>query len=156
MAWLVDTSILVRLANADDAAHHVAAKAVKTLQSHGQFLRTSPQNLVEFQNCSTRPPAVNGLGLALDDACAQRKKFESLFPLLTETGDIYPAWEKLVQAAGVIGKQVHDARLFAICQVHGVRYILTFNAQHFVRLAGFVPGLKVVNPNDESALASLD
>jgi predicted nucleic acid-binding protein len=42
MVWLVDTSILARLANADDPAHTVAADAVKALRSSGESLRTSP------------------------------------------------------------------------------------------------------------------
>jgi hypothetical protein len=43
--WLVDTSILARLANADDIAHQMAADAVQALISRGDVLRTSPQNL---------------------------------------------------------------------------------------------------------------
>ena len=61
--------------------------------------------------------------------------FEARFPLLPETPDTFPAWKALVQAAAVVGKQVHDARLFAVCQVHSVDHILTFNVQHFTRLA---------------------
>ncbi len=47
---------------------------------------------------------------------------------------------------GIIGKQVHDARLVAVCHVHGVTHLLTFNVGHFVRMAGFGPGLVVVDP----------
>jgi len=68
------------------------------------------------------------------------------FPLLAETPDIYPAWKTLVGALGVIGKQVHDARLVAVCDVHGVTHLLTFNVAHFVRMARFGPGLVVVDP----------
>lgn len=49
-------------------------------------------------------------------------------------------------AAGVTGKQVHDARLIAICQVYGITNILTFNVRHFTRMAAFVPGLVIVDP----------
>ena len=49
-------------------------------------------------------------------------------------------------ALAVIGKQVHDARLVAVCHVHGVTHLLTFNVTHFTRLAGFGPGLTVVDP----------
>ena len=59
---------------------------------------------------------------------------------------IYPAWKALVSALGVIGKQVHDARLVAICHVHAVTHVLTFNVAHFVRLAGFGPAVVVVDP----------
>ncbi len=65
---------------------------------------------------------------------------------MAETPDIYPAWKALVGALRVIGKQVHDARLVAVCHVHGVTHLLTFNVAHFVRMAGFGPGLVVADP----------
>jgi hypothetical protein len=80
------------------------------------------------------------------DAEAHAAAFETRFPLLVETPDIYPAWKALVSALGVIGKQVHDARLLAVCHVHGVTHLLTFNVPHFVRLAAFGPGAVVVDP----------
>ena len=67
-------------------------------------------------------------------------------PLLGETPDIFPAWKAIVMALGVIGKQVHDARLVAICHVHAVTHLLTFNVSHFVRMAGCGPGIVVVDP----------
>lgn len=72
--------------------------------------------------------------------------FESTFPLLAETPDVHPAWKSLVAAVGVIGKQVHDARLVAVCHVHGVTHLLTFNVAHFARMAPFGPGVGVVDP----------
>ena len=71
--------------------------------------------------------------------------FEAAFPLLEETPAIYPAWRALVDALGVIGKQVHDARLVAVCHVHGVTHLLTFNVAHFTRLAAAPPGVVVID-----------
>src|SRR6266851_4020487 len=119
MAYLVETSVLARLANSADLFHPVAVHAVLTLHRQVESLRTTPQNLIEFRNCATRPAGVNGLGLLPAVAEAKAATFESLFPLLPETPDIYPAWKALVQAMVVIGKQVHDARLVAICHVFG-------------------------------------
>jgi predicted nucleic acid-binding protein len=147
MAYLVETSILVRLANTADANHTVAAQAVLRLHRRGESLRTTPQNFVEFRNCATRPISANGLGLAPAVVEAQTTAFETTFPLLPETPDIYPAWKALVQASGVIGKQVHDARLVAVCHVYGITHVLTFNVQHFVRFAAFGPGIAVVDPS---------
>jgi hypothetical protein len=45
-----------------------------------------------------------------------------------------------------MGKQVHDTRLVAVCQVHGLTHVLTFNIQHFARPASLVPGLTVLHP----------
>jgi hypothetical protein len=86
------------------------------------------------------------LGLAVADVEALSGTYEARFPLLAETPDIYPAWKALVQALGVIGKQVHDARLVAVCHVHKVTHLLTFNTGHFARFATFGPGITIVDP----------
>ena len=65
--------------------------------------------------------------------------------MLPETPGIYPAWKALVGALAINGKQVHDARLVAVCHVHAMTLLLTFNASHFVRMASFGPGLVVVD-----------
>lgn len=104
------------------------------------------QNLIELRNFATRPPSANGLGLASTVAEALAANFEASLPLLDETPRIYPAWKAIVTALGVIGKQVHDAWLMAICHVHQVTHLLTFNVGHFTRLAGTSPGVTVVDP----------
>ena len=146
MAFLLDTSILVRLANTTDPQHPVAARAVVELHRRGEVLHVTPQVLVEFRNVATRPKSANGAGLPVVDAEAHAATFESRFPLLVETPDIFPAWKALVGALGIIGKQVHDARLLAVCHVHGVSHLLTFNVSHFTRMATFGPGVTVVDP----------
>ncbi|HUE17639.1 MAG TPA: PIN domain-containing protein [Planctomycetaceae bacterium] len=146
MAFLIDTSILVRLANATDAHHAVAARSVLELHRRGEVLHITPQVLIEFRNVATRPRAANGAGLPIADAEAHAVAFESRFLLLADTPDIYPGWKALVNALGIIGKQVHDARLVAVCHVHQVTHLLTFNVSHFVRMAGFGPGIVVVDP----------
>jgi len=146
MAYLIDTNILVRLANAADPRHAIAANAVLELHRRGEVLHITPQVLIEFRNVATRPLAVNGLGLSTTDAETEAATAGAIFPLLPEAPDVYPAWKALVEALGVIGKQVHDARLVAICHVNGVSHLLTFNVAHFARLAGFGPGVVVVDP----------
>jgi len=147
VAFLIDTSVLARLANNADAFFPAASRAVVELHRRGETLHVTAQNLVEFRNIATRPVAVNGLGLQAPDAEAKAAVFEAMFPLLPETPDIFPAWKALVVALGVIGKQVHDARLVAVCHVHRVTHLLTFNVAHFVRLAAFGPGVVVVDPS---------
>jgi len=146
MAHLVDTSVLARLANTADPFHTVAAQAILELHRRGEVLDVTAQNLVEFRNMATRPRTVNGLGLSVAAAEAKAVVFEATFPLLPETPDIYPVWKALVSGLGVIGKQVHDARLLAVCHVHSVSHLLTFNVLHFARMAGFGPGIVVVDP----------
>ena len=146
MAVLVDTSVLGRLANRADAAHPVAVAAVAELHRRGEVLHVTPQNLIEFRNFATRPVTANGLGLTAAVAESLGATFEASFPLLGETPDIYPAWKAIAGAVGVVGKQVHDARLVAVCHAHGVSHLLTFNLAHFARLAGFGPGVAIIDP----------
>jgi predicted nucleic acid-binding protein len=146
VAFLVDTSILVRLANSADPSYPVADRAVVELHLRGEMLHLTPQNLVEFRNVATRPVAVNGLGLSSAAAETKATAFEALFPLLAESPDIFPAWKALVAGVGVIGKQVHDARLVAVCHIYRIGHLLTFNTAHFAALASFGPGIVVVHP----------
>jgi predicted nucleic acid-binding protein len=146
MAYLIDTSVLARLANVDDLYYPAAFRAVTELHRRGEALHIAPQNLVEFRSVATRPAAVNGLGLTSEKATEKASIFEVAFPLLNDSPAIHPAWKALVEALGVIGKQVHDARLVAVCNVHGISHLLTFNAGHFTRLAAFSPGITVVDP----------
>lgn len=68
MSYLIDTSVLARLANAADAFHPIAARTVVELHRRGEVLQIAPQNLIEFRNVATRPLAVNGLGLSAPEA----------------------------------------------------------------------------------------
>src|SRR5262245_2352963 len=146
MAYLLDTNILVRLANTADAQHAIAAQAVVELHRRGELLHATPQVLIEFRNVATRPTTQNGLGLSTVDAEAQAAGFEASFPLLPDTQQIYPTWSALVGAVGVIGKQVHDARLVAVCHVHAITHLLTFNVSDFVGLTRYGPGILLVDP----------
>ncbi len=145
-AVLIDTSVLGRLANRADAAHALAQAAVAELHRRGDALHVTAQNLIEFRNFATRPVTANGLGLTPPAAVAVAASFEAAFPLLEETPAVYPAWRTLADALGVVGKQVHDARLVAVCHVHGVTHLLTFNVGHFTRLAAAPPGVVVIHP----------
>lgn len=147
MAYLIDTSILARLANSADAFYAAATHAVLELHRRGEVLYLTAQNLIEFRNVATRPVASNGLGLAPSEAEAKAAGFEAAFPLLTETPDIYPLWKALVGALAIVGKQVYDARLVAVCHAHGVTHLLTFNLPHFARLASYGTGVTVVDPS---------
>jgi predicted nucleic acid-binding protein len=146
MAFLLDTSILGRLANRADVSHSVATSAIAELHRRGEVFHITPQNLIEFHNFATRPLSANGLALPPSTAESLAATFEASFPLLSETPDIFPAWKALVRILGVVGKQVHDARLVAVCHVHAVTHLLTFNVSHFVRMAGVGPGVVVVDP----------
>src|SRR5258706_16486528 len=128
---MVDTNIFVRLSNPSDRDYVTAESAVAKLSASGVTLCFTPQVAIEFRNVATRPTSLNGLGYSAGDADLQLNGFETLFSLIPETADIYAAWKSLVASAAVIGKQVHDARLAAVCQASGITQLLTFNVRHF-------------------------
>ncbi len=140
--------MLVRLVNLKDSKYPVAGQAVDELHRQGGLICITPQNLVEFRSVATRPIVVNSLGRSAAQAEAKAVEFEAMFPLLEETPAIFPLWKALVAAEGVIGKQVHDARLVAVCHAHQVTHLLTFNGTHFARLSRFGPGVELVDPAD--------
>lgn len=146
MAYLLDTSILVRLANASDVQHAIAARAVLELHRRSEVLHITPQVLIEFRSVASRPIALNGAGLSIVDVETLTTTFETKFPLLVETPDIFANWKAIVAAIGMIGKQVHDARLVAVCHAHAVSHLLTFNVTHFARMGAIGPGIIVVDP----------
>ena len=146
MTYLVDTNVLGRLANSKDAQHGAALHAATELERRGEVLHLSPQVLIEFRGIATRPIAQNGLGPSAIDAEALAAGFETAFPLVADTPDIYPIWKAAVSGLGIIGKQVHDARLVAVCHAHAITHLLTFDVADFSRMAQFGPGLVVVDP----------
>ena len=138
MAYLLDTNILLRESNTADVQHTVVHRALSKLHLAGETLHIAPQILIEFRNVATRAISLNGLGYLAADAESESARFQRLFQLLPETPALFPAWETIVHAHGVIGKQVHDARLAAICQLFTVPYVLTFNGGDFKRFGQFL------------------
>jgi predicted nucleic acid-binding protein len=113
--------------------HAAAVGAVAAFIRDGQALAVTPQVVAEFWNVATRPIDNNGLGLSHQDAHNEVSKLEEFCTVLVESIDVYTEWKRLVRVLGVSGVKVHDARLVAAMNVHGVGRILTFNAQDFSR-----------------------
>ena len=135
MSYLIDTNVLVRLAQPKNPDQREARRALGTLR-HPEFLGIIPQNLIEFWAVATRPASSNGLDLTVDETARQIGKLKALFTLLPDSSDIFSEWERLVLQHQVSGKQAHDARLVAAMKVHNVTHLLTFNIPDFKRFTG--------------------
>jgi predicted nucleic acid-binding protein len=144
-AVFLDTGILLRLLNADDPFHAVARGALRKLRRQRFPFYTSFQNVAEFWNVSTRPPAARG-GLGLELAVVERRveAIDRWCQVLVETESSYALWRRLVSTHGVSGAAVHDARLAAVMLVHGVQTVLTLNDRDFHRYAA--DGITVLTP----------
>jgi predicted nucleic acid-binding protein len=142
--YLVDTNILLRLSKEDDPHYAVVKFATQTLMDSGVHLCYAPQNISEFWNVCTRPAAHNGFGLSIAETDARVSAIEQIMTLLADSEQVYWVWRDLVLRNSVRGVQVHDARLAAAMQVHGISHILTLNQPDFARYAN----IKVVHPQD--------
>jgi predicted nucleic acid-binding protein len=139
MRVLVDSGILLRLLDRSDPLHGVIRDAIRRLRGRGDELVTSAQNVAEFWNVSTRPASARGgFGLSLAETERRLRIIERLFPVLSESPASYGLWRQLVLSYAVQGVQVHDARLAALSQAHGVTHILTLNGADFLRYQSFL------------------
>lgn len=121
MAYLIDTNLLLRRAQPHHPLNAVARAALDGLRERGEEMCITPQNLIEFWSVATRPVAsLNGLGLTPQQTDKEVTQLEGFFRLLPDLPDIYMHWRRLVVAAGVSGRQVHDARLVAVMLTHNI------------------------------------
>jgi predicted nucleic acid-binding protein len=138
---LVDTNVLLRRVQPSHPSHAVAVESIARLLAAGEAVYFTLQNIAEFWNVATRPAEHNGVGLSAGAALAEVENIEADLELLPDTPALYGEWKALVLRHDVTGVKVHDARLVAAMNVHGVRRLLTFNAGDFTRY-----GIEVVQP----------
>ena len=135
MHCLLDTNILLRSLDRHHPQHRLVRRTILALRRQESRLFVSPQNLIEFWAVATRPVDSNGLGMSVQWAVAQLVRMKRFFTLLTDSADTFVQWERLVMQHQVLGKKVHDARLVAAMNLHGITHILTFNVEDFARYA---------------------
>jgi predicted nucleic acid-binding protein len=133
MSVLVDTNVLLRQTQPNHEHHDAAIESVARLLAGGETLYFTPQNISEFWNVLTRPVANNGLGFSVSQAFAELEKVEDTLTLLPDSPATYAEWKRLVIKYGVMGTKVHDTRLVAAMNVHGIGRILSFNDADFRR-----------------------
>src|ERR1035438_8004500 len=127
---LVDTNILLRMTRRADPEHALVDSALARLASQGTVLHYTHQNIAELWNAMTRPLARNGLGLT---------GVEAGMSFLPDGEGVYRVWRRIIVQHGILGVQVHDARLAAAMYVHGVGHILALTAADFTRFTGIIP-----------------
>jgi predicted nucleic acid-binding protein len=133
MSILADTNILLRRTQPDHPSHTAAVESVAKLLAAAEPVYFTLQNISEFWNVATRPLANNGLGFSVQLALTEVEKIEGFLTVLPDSPAVYAEWKRLVVRHTVLGSKVHDARLVATMNVHGIRRILTFNTADFAR-----------------------
>jgi predicted nucleic acid-binding protein len=74
--------------------------------------------------------------LSIAEADRRAELIEASFVRLPEDEQIHAEWRRLVVTHSVVGVKVHDARLVAAMNVHGITHVLTVNDKDFRRYPG--------------------
>jgi predicted nucleic acid-binding protein len=133
MSVLVDTNVLLRRTQPRHKEHWAAVESVAHFLAAGESVYFTHQNIAEFWNVATRSVSNNGLALTHDLVLREVETIERILTLLPDSPAMYTEWKRLVSTHKVSGVQVHDARLVAAMNVHGVRQLLTFDVEDFAR-----------------------
>jgi toxin-antitoxin system PIN domain toxin len=138
----VDTNLLVYAHREDSPWHHAAQDRLTTL-AEGRTTWAIPWPCVhEFLAIVTHPRIFNPptpLSHALEQVSAWLES--PSLTLLTEDTEYWRTLKDLLTTAKVVGPQVHDARVAALCLRHGVSALWTAD-----RDFGRFPTLTVSNP----------
>ena len=138
----VDTNVLVHAHRIDSPFFARASEQVATLAESGSAWAIPWPCVHEFYNIVTNPriykPA-STFSEATNQISAWMKS-PSLV-LIHEATTHWATLQRLIQAAKLVGGQIHDARIAAICLDHGVRELLSAD-RDFNRF----PSLTVRNP----------
>lgn len=129
--YLADTNLLLRLADPASPQHPVATQALASLLARGDEVFVTPQNFIEFWAVATRPVDANGFGWSRDRTAQEVTELQSRFPMLPDSPEIFLRWLGLVRQLPIHGKRVHDARLAAVLEAHGIDHLITFNTADF-------------------------
>jgi predicted nucleic acid-binding protein len=140
--YLLDTNIILRIADISSASHSLASEAIKKIIKDGHEPVITSQVLIEFWVVATRPKDVNGLGFNVSQTKNCVNDFLNNFRLIIETPDIFSQWFQLVVDHNIKGKRTHDIRLLAVMTVYQIPYLLTFNPKDFIPL----PNITIIQP----------
>lgn len=138
----VDSNLLV-YAHREDSPWHNAAYARVVELAEGPAAWAIPWPCIhEFLSIVTHP-RIYAPPTPLEKAIDQVEAWleSPSLVLLSESGDYWPQLRSILQTGRVSGPQVHDARVAALCQQHGVSELWTID-RDFSRF----PGLTVRNP----------
>ena len=134
MLIVLDSNILLRAVNRNDQFHIVTLEALRFFRSNNTAFCFFPQSAAEFWNVCTRPfSARGGLGLSIEETDRRMQILHRFATAYPDVPAAYDLWRDLVRSHRITGVQVHDTRIVALMQAHGIRDILTFNSADFSR-----------------------
>ncbi len=138
----VDTNLLVYAHRQDSPWHEAAVNAITPL-AEGRAAWAIPWPcLHEFIGIVTHPRVYTPPS-TLDEAVGQVEAWleSPSLVLLSESSGYWPELRSALLAGRVVGPRVHDAKIAALCRLHGVRELWTAD-RDFSRF----PDLSTRNP----------
>ncbi len=134
MRILLDTNIVLRLAQPSHSMHSVTRQAIVAFDYANVEMCLVPQVLYEFWSTATRPTGLpNGLGLPVSEVAQTLGELIDSYEFLDDDTGLFDRWRTLVATHAVQGKPSHDARFVAAMMGHGITNFLTFNTTDFTR-----------------------
>ncbi|MGG6270576.1 type II toxin-antitoxin system VapC family toxin [Leptolyngbya sp. AN03gr2] len=124
MTYLIDSNVLLRLAEPAHPMYAPSLTAITTLRRQQALMYIAPQNLIEFWVVATRPSNVNGLGMTVAQALGELTRIKSFFLVQPDTPTILVEWERLITQYQIQGKQAHDTRLVAVMIVYQLTLVM--------------------------------
>jgi len=138
----VDSNLLV-YAHREDSSWHDAAYARLSLLAEGQAPWAIPWPCIHEFLAIVTHPRIYAPPTPLEKAIEQVEAWleSPSLVLLSEGEDYWLQIKPILQVGRVSGPQVHDARIVALCQQHGVSELWTADKDF-----GHFPGINVRNP----------
>jgi hypothetical protein len=138
----VDTNILVYAHRRDSDYHEAARRSILELAGGLQPWAIPWSCIHEFLGVVTHgrifdPPSTLGEAVAQVEAWLEAPNLVTI----SESSEYWPVLKATLLAGKTTGPRVHDARIAALCQQHGVRELWSAD-RDFSRF----PDLPVVNP----------
>lgn len=138
----LDTNLLVYAHRRDSAFHEPAARLIRGLAESPAAWAIPWPCIHEFYSTATHPRIYNPPSTP-DEAITQLDAWlgSPSLVLLHEAGSYWSELRPMLHSGKVRGPMVHDARIAALCRLHGVRELWSAD-----RDFGRFPELSVRNP----------
>jgi len=138
----IDSNILVYAHREDSSWHELANRSLTELAESGSPWAIPWPCIHEFLGIVThpkvfRPPTPLRRALDVVDSWFEASSFH----VIGETTGYWDELRRTLESGRITGPAIHDAKVFAICRLHGVRELWSAD-RDFSRFAG----IRIVNP----------
>jgi len=135
-AIFIDTNLLIYATSDESPFQNRSVELINRLMKDGIPCVISPQIIREYLVVFTR--GLSPTDPARAAALSNIHKFLEAFILLEENQQTVARLSAIVADGKAGGKQIHDANIVAVMQVHGVKRLVTHNLDDFKAYAQWI------------------